>query len=50
MASQPSIVATAKRNVQTIAQLEQQLIAHQSTTERWGGGVASSLPFPSRDV
>ena len=41
MPSQPSVVATAKRNVETIAQLEQQLVAHQSRTERWGGGVAS---------
>ena len=41
MSTQPSVVATAKRNVETIAQLEQQLVAHQSRTERWGGGVAS---------
>ena len=40
MPTQPSVVATAKRNVETIAQLEQQLVAHQSRTERWGGGVA----------
>ena len=41
MSTQPSVVATAKRNVETVAQLEQQLVAHQSRTERWGGGVAS---------
>ena len=41
MPSQPSVVATAKRNVETIAQLEQQLVAHESRTERWGSGVAS---------
>jgi uncharacterized membrane protein len=41
VSSQPSVVATAKRNVETIAQLEQQLVAHQSRTERWGAGVAS---------
>ena len=41
MSTQPSVVATAKRNVETIAQLEQQLVAHQSRTERWGSGVAS---------
>ena len=41
MPSQPSVVATAKRNVETIAQLEQQLVAQQSRTERWGSGVAS---------
>jgi uncharacterized membrane protein len=40
VSSQSSVVATAKRNVETIAQLEQQLVAHQSRTERWGGGVA----------
>ena len=40
MSTQPSVVATAKRNVETIAQLEQQLVAHQSRTERWGGGIA----------
>ena len=40
VSTQPSVVATAKRNVETIAQLEQQLVAHQSRTERWGGGVA----------
>jgi uncharacterized membrane protein len=37
---QSSVVATAKRNVETIAQLEQQLVAQQSRTERWGSGVA----------
>jgi len=41
VSSQPSIVATAKRNVETIAQLEQQLVAQQSRAERWGSGVAS---------
>ena len=41
MSTQPSVLATAKRNVETIAQLEQQLVAHQSRTERWGSGVAS---------
>ena len=41
MSTQPSVIATAKRNVETIAQLEQQLVAHQSRTERWGSGVAS---------
>ena len=40
MSSHPSVAATAKRNVETIAQLEQQLVAHQSRTERWGSGVA----------
>ena len=48
MSSQPSVAATAKRNVETIAQLEQQLLAHQSRTERWGRSVAGffgSLPF-----
>jgi len=40
VSSHPSVVATAKRNVETIAQLEQQLVAHQSRTERWGSGVA----------
>jgi uncharacterized membrane protein len=40
VSSPPSVVATAKRNVETIAQLEQQLIAQQSRTERWGSGVA----------
>ena len=38
--TQPSVAATAKRNVETIAQLEQQLLAHQSRTERWGNGIA----------
>jgi len=37
---QSSVVATAKRNVETIAQLEQQLVAQQSRTERWGSGIA----------
>ena len=40
MTSHPSVAATAKRNVETIAQLEQQLVAQQSKTERWGSGVA----------
>ena len=40
MSSHPSVAATAKRNIETIAQLEQQLVAQQSRTERWGGGVA----------
>ena len=40
MSSHPSVAATAKRNIETIAQLEQQLVAQQSTTERWGGGIA----------
>ena len=40
MSAPPSVAATAKRNVETIAQLEQQLVAQQSRTERWGGGVA----------
>jgi uncharacterized membrane protein len=40
MSSQPSVAATAKRNIETIAQLEQQLVAQQSRTERWGSGVA----------
>ena len=40
MSSHPSVAATAKRNVETIAQLEQQLVAQQSRTERWGSGVA----------
>jgi uncharacterized membrane protein len=40
MSSQSSVIATAKRNVETIAQLEQQLIAHQSRSERWGSSVA----------
>ena len=40
MSAPPTVAATAKRNVETIAQLEQQLVAHQSRTERWGGGVA----------
>jgi uncharacterized membrane protein len=40
MSSQPFVAATAKRNVETIAQLEQQLLAQQSRVERWGGGVA----------
>ena len=40
MSSHPSVAATAKRNVETIAHLEQQLLAQQSTTERWGSGVA----------
>jgi uncharacterized membrane protein len=41
VSTQPSVVATAKRNVETVAQLEQQLVAHQSRTERWGSGVAA---------
>ena len=48
MTSQPPVAATAKRNVETIAQLEQQLLSHQSRTERWGRRVAGffgSLPF-----
>jgi uncharacterized membrane protein len=40
VSSQPSVAATAKRNIETIAQLEQQLAAQQSTAERWGSGVA----------
>lgn len=40
MSSHPSVAATAKRNIETIAQLEQQLLAQQSRTERWGSGVA----------
>jgi uncharacterized membrane protein len=40
VSSHPSVAATAKRNVETIAQLEQQLVAQQSRTERWGSGVA----------
>ena len=40
MSSHPSVAATAKRNVETIAQLEQQLVAQQSRTERWSSGVA----------
>jgi uncharacterized membrane protein len=40
VSSPPSVVATAKRNVETIAQLEQQLVAQQSRAERWGSGVA----------
>ena len=40
MSPQPSVVAAAKRNVETIAQLEQQLVAQQSRAERWGSGVA----------
>jgi uncharacterized membrane protein len=40
VSSHPSVAATAKRNIETIAQLEQQLVAHQSRTERWGSGVA----------
>ena len=40
MSSHPSVAATAKRNIETIAQLEQQLVAQQSRTERWGSGVA----------
>jgi hypothetical protein len=33
VSSPPSVVATAKRNVETIAQLEQQLVARQSRTD-----------------
>ena len=40
MPSPPSVVATAKRNVETIAHVEQQLLAQQSRTEWWGSGVA----------
>jgi uncharacterized membrane protein len=40
MASQASVTATARRNVETIAQLEQQLVAQRSRTERWGSSVA----------
>jgi uncharacterized membrane protein len=40
VSSQPSVAATAKRNVETIAQLEHQLLAQQSRTERWGSGIA----------
>ena len=40
MSSHPSVAPTAKRNVETISQLEQQLVAHQSRTEHWGSGVA----------
>jgi uncharacterized membrane protein len=36
----PTVAAAAKRNVETITQLEQELVAHQSRTERWGSGVA----------
>jgi uncharacterized membrane protein len=43
---QPSVAATAKRNIETIAQLEQQLIAHRSKTERWGGSVARFFGSP----
>ena len=40
MSSHPSVAATAKRNIETIAQLEQQLVAQQSSAERLGSGVA----------
>lgn len=40
MPSQPSVTATAKRNVGTIAQIEQQLVAQRSRTERWGSNIA----------
>ena len=40
MSSNPPVAAAAKRNVETIAQLEQELVAQQSRTERWGSGVA----------
>jgi uncharacterized membrane protein len=40
VSSHPSVAATAKRNVETIAQIEQQLVAQQSRSERWGGGIA----------
>ncbi len=38
--SQAPITATARRNVETIAQLEHQLTAQRSRRERWGGSVA----------
>jgi uncharacterized membrane protein len=37
---QPSVTATAKRNIETTAQLEQQLLAQRSGTERWGSRIA----------
>jgi uncharacterized membrane protein len=40
MSTQPSVAATAKRNVETIAQLEQQLVASQSKAEQLGSNVA----------
>jgi uncharacterized membrane protein len=39
--SHPSVAAKAKRNIEEIVRLEQQLVARQSRTERWGRGVAS---------
>ena len=39
MSTQPSVAATARRNVETVAQLEQQLVAQQSGTERWSKNI-----------
>jgi uncharacterized membrane protein len=40
VSSQPAVAATAKKNVEMIAQLEQQVLAQRSTTERLGAAVA----------
>jgi uncharacterized membrane protein len=40
MQSQPSVATTAKRNVEAIAQLEQQILAQRSATERLGAAIA----------
>lgn len=40
MTSQPSVATAAKRNIETIAQLEEQLLAKQSFAERLGSGIA----------
>jgi uncharacterized membrane protein len=40
MSSQPSVATTAKRNVETVAQLEQQLVAQQSEADRCGSSIA----------
>jgi uncharacterized membrane protein len=38
--SQRSVATTAKKNVETIAQLEQQVLADRSRTERFGAAIA----------
>ena len=40
MPSQPSVATTARRNIETIAQLEQQVLSQRSKTERLGAAIA----------
>jgi uncharacterized membrane protein len=40
MSSQPSVATTAKKNIEAIAQLEQQILSQRSVTERSGAEIA----------